>query len=354
MSDLSQVLAEVAQKIGRYRSRRIGEQNTKATLIQPVLRALGWNVEDLEDVQLEYKRKRQDKPVDYALLLMREPCLFVEAKPLGENLDDRKWANQIIGYASMAGVEWVALTNGDEYRIFAAHAAVPIEDKLFRSISITGNAEEAAETLILLSKERLKEKEISYLWRKQSVDRKVRTAIEHLFGGDPDASLVRLLAKRIENLSPGDIKASLRRASLKFEFPPADPAPATGHVDSPAPRSAARRKVQTGAPKKKDKKLYVGVSLAEVIEAGLFKVPLKLYKKYRGHHLEAELQQDGSVIYDGVSYTSCSTAADEARRSIVGGEPHTNGWTFWQYRDSGGQFVLLDAARQAFIQQRRS
>jgi hypothetical protein len=45
-----------------------------------VLRALGWDVEDVEEVAREYKGKKQDKPVDYALLVMREPRLFVDRR----------------------------------------------------------------------------------------------------------------------------------------------------------------------------------------------------------------------------------------------------------------------------------
>ena len=66
-------------------------------------------------------------------MLQREAVLFIEAKALDENLDDRRWAGQIIGYAMQAGVEWVVLTNGDEYRIYNAHAPVAFEGKLFRS-----------------------------------------------------------------------------------------------------------------------------------------------------------------------------------------------------------------------------
>ena len=64
--------------------------------------------------------------MDYALLLLRTPRLFVEAKALGQNLDDRRWAHQIMGYATVAGVEWVVITDGDEYRIYNALAHVRI------------------------------------------------------------------------------------------------------------------------------------------------------------------------------------------------------------------------------------
>ena len=122
MSELSEALEKVRKKIIRYQGKDMNEQNTKTALINPILRALGWDVGDLEHVQQEYKRRKRDKPVDYALLLFREPRLFVEAKALGQNLGDRKWANQIMGYATVAGVEWVVITNGDEYRIYNALA----------------------------------------------------------------------------------------------------------------------------------------------------------------------------------------------------------------------------------------
>lgn len=130
MVDLADVLAQIRNRIARHQGARVmNEQNTKAALVEPVLRALGWSVEDVDEVIHEYKRKRADKPVDYALLILRTPRLFIEAKALGQNLDDRKWANQIMGYASVAGVEWVVLTDGDQYRIYNSHATVPVEQK---------------------------------------------------------------------------------------------------------------------------------------------------------------------------------------------------------------------------------
>ena len=150
MSELSEALDAVRKKIIRYRGKDLNEQNTKTALINPILKTLGWEVGDLDQVQQEYKRRKRDKPVDYALLLFREPRLFVEAKALGKNLDDRKWANQIMGYATVAGVEWVVITNGDEYRIYNALAPVPVEEKLFRKVCLSEQDSPTEETLSLL------------------------------------------------------------------------------------------------------------------------------------------------------------------------------------------------------------
>jgi hypothetical protein len=79
-------------RIAKFQGQAIGEENTKHALIEPVLRALGWDVEDLDEVRCEYKLKQADNPVDYALFVHGNLRLFVEAKALGENLD--KWASQ--------------------------------------------------------------------------------------------------------------------------------------------------------------------------------------------------------------------------------------------------------------------
>src|ERR1022692_271866 len=138
-SMLSDVLATVRKRIQQIRDRKevIGEENTKATLIDPVLNVLGWNLQEIDEVRREYRRKPQDNPVDYALLLNRTEGLLIEAKSLEKDLGDRKWISQNISYAAVVGVKWCVLTNGDEYRIYNSHAEVDVDEKLFRKVSIS-------------------------------------------------------------------------------------------------------------------------------------------------------------------------------------------------------------------------
>src|SRR5436189_1268986 len=108
---LREVIRETVAKIQRFQGRSLGEQNTKASLIEPILEALGWDIRDPDEVHREFKPTSQDKPVDYSLTLLRKPRLLVEAKGLGETLTDRKWTGQILGYAAVAGAEWCILTD---------------------------------------------------------------------------------------------------------------------------------------------------------------------------------------------------------------------------------------------------
>jgi len=341
MGDLSETLEQLRRKILRYGNTRVNEQNTKATLIQPLLRALGWDVEDLDDVHLEYREKSKDKPVDYAMLLMRAPVLFFEAKALGESLDDRRWANQVMGYAGVAGVQWVVLTDGDEYRIYNSHATVPVDEKLFRRVRISDESTAAEKTLALLSKQQMQDRQINRLWEAHFVDRLVRTALEQLVStdGEADAAFVRLLQKRIGTLAPSDIRAGLRRLEVQIHSPLLET------LEVAVPKAAATKKQRKTRPSAKPKQSS-GVSLELIIKAGLITTPTSLFRKYKGKLLQATLQADGSVEFAGQRYSACSAAAAQARGSVIGGAPATNGWTFWQFRAAGNKVRTLDDLRQ--------
>ena len=93
---LAETLRYVRAQITKYRDgRRLNEQNTKASLILPVLDALGWNPNDPDEVTWEYKPRPKHNPVDFALQLKRTPCLILEAKVLRENLDEDRLATQL-------------------------------------------------------------------------------------------------------------------------------------------------------------------------------------------------------------------------------------------------------------------
>ena len=357
---LAPALEQIRDRIARYRGRSssIGEQNTKAALIEPVLRALGWDVEDPEEVWREFRRRTVDNPVDYALMILRTPRLFVEAKSLGENLDDPKWANQIMGYAVVAGVEWVVLTNGDEYRIYNSHATVPVEEKLFRTIRLTDDRTDVAGALDVLSRHRTEEDWIGILWKSHFVDRQMRSALAALFSPEPDPSLVRLLNRKLPALSPAEIRAGLGRIVVQLDVP-----------DTPSPKgeqpSASRpieRKAEKARPAKRSTEddeahagasSWQGVTVQNLISAGLIRPPLELEKTYKGQRLTGRLEADGRVTCLGQTFDSLSTSAGVARASIIGTppgrkHPQTNGWTFWRFRDSDGLVKRLDVLRQRF------
>ena len=302
---LKDELTQIAARIAQYKGTGIGEQNTKAALIVPVLRSLEWDLENLEEVRLEYRRRPSDKPVDYALLLQRNPTLFVEAKALDENLEDQKWANQIVSYAAVAGVEWVVLTNGDEYRMYNAHAPVPVEEKLFRTVRVSENVDEAADALALLSKPRMLENSLTALWRAHSIDRRVGIAVNALFSPEPTEWFVRRLAKQLDGLTPSDVRAALARARISLDFPTEELSRITPVPDAPAVARRRTPKDDASVPdgQKKPPAVY-GVSVQDLIGANLLRAPLALTQKYLGREVTAQIETDGRVTFDGRTYDS--------------------------------------------------
>ena len=350
-------LDDVAARLERLGGKSLGEQDTKVGLISPVLRALGWDVEDVEQVRHEYRHQSSDRPVDYALLLSRVPQLFVEAKGNGENLADRRWAGQVVSYAAVAGVSWVALTDGDEWRLFNAHAPVDVDDKLFRRVRISDDRGAAAEALGYLAREKItRAREVlSSLWEAERADRAVQEAVEGLFTHDPPDWFVAAMSKRIDGLTKGQVREALERLRVGFDVPPPSGLEGEPGLGAVGARLGGRRSLAKTPPPSPRK--HVEVGLVELIAAGLVKPPLALNKKYLGRQLHAEVQQDGSVIFGDTRYMSPSMAAAKAREEVKGGPPpdrlrwQTNGWAFWLFRDDDGKWQPLDLLRRRHREQ---
>jgi RAMA domain-containing protein len=352
---LIDVLPKLRRRIQKIQHRResIGEQNTKAALIDPLLAALGWDIEDIDEVSREYRRKPQENPVDYALCMLRSPRLLVEAKGLGKDLNDHKWISQVLGYTTVVGVEWCVLTNGDEYRLYNAHAPVNVEQKLFRVVRISESDQEehTLDTLELLSKEKMADNLLNVLWKAHFIDRHVSAILKDLLQND-DASLIKLIRRRTPGLTPSEIRDSLKRADIRIDFPlvAVSSEGSTSSVGGGVDRSATL--IDKEPPKPPN---IPGVHVIDLIGANLIEPPLKLEKEYKGKYLEAEIQHDGTIVFDGETYNSLSLAASYARKSIIGAPagrkyPQTNGWVFWKYRDAEtGQLEEIDVLRQKYL-----
>lgn len=134
LESLTRVIESIQDAIKRD-GRTIGanETRTRNTLIDPVLRALGWA--DASVVTQEYlvrygPREFDYGIVDYALHRPGEranPTLFLEAKRMSEKLtDDHR--NQVFTYALDKGGELrqFGLTNGDQWELYKLFGREPL------------------------------------------------------------------------------------------------------------------------------------------------------------------------------------------------------------------------------------
>ena len=344
---LRRALADAAARIGRYRGTSFNEQDTKAVLIEPVLEALGWDTRDPEHVRREYKFHPHDNPVDYALHLARVPKLMVEAKGLNESMDDRRWVGQTIGYAAVGGAVWCVLTNGDEYRIYNAAAAVQAADKLLCRVVLSADPPDAvAEVLSLISRPNLGDDLIEVLWKARHVDGRVRAVLTGLLGGPaggPDPKLVRLIRASEPSLTARDVADSLRRLAVRVEQPPIQ-VPARGTKAAPPkppPVAVAKKSKKRPTPRQHTTRL------TDLIAAGVLTPPVRLFRRYRKTVLEATVLADGRVEFAGTPHPTPSAAASAARATLTGRPMATNGWDFWQV-DVAGKPQTLEAVRAAY------
>ncbi len=112
LSNLCDILEQVRASAQQYRSTLIkNEAATWAVLVDPILRALGWDTANTFMVEVEktFNKTR----VDYALFDSNGAvCVIVEAKSLSDNLAHPQIIMSLVTYAFTVGLTDIFLTDG--------------------------------------------------------------------------------------------------------------------------------------------------------------------------------------------------------------------------------------------------
>lgn len=112
MQDLLKVIEQIRLSIEAHRGRlHSNEMLTRYALIDPLLRALGWDTEAPDQVEPEFPTQK-GRP-DYALFHNGQPFLHIEAKSLGSDLREARddgfkycWQNKVPFYVITDGNIW--------------------------------------------------------------------------------------------------------------------------------------------------------------------------------------------------------------------------------------------------------
>lgn len=100
--------------IKKYEDNGLNETTTRYAIIDPILRALGWKLDDPDQCWFEEWRSRKKQEnygkTDYSLYKGQTLVAFVEAKPLTNPLSGFYEENQLRSYRSRPRVR--VLTNG--------------------------------------------------------------------------------------------------------------------------------------------------------------------------------------------------------------------------------------------------
>lgn len=119
MSDFAATIQQVTDRVRKHRF--LYEQNEMATrtqVVEPILRYLGWDTEDPDKLQPNVSA--EEGIPDYTLFLDGRKVLFVEAKKMIINVEDRQVLGQLAKYCNSEGMPYGLLTNGVVWILFRA------------------------------------------------------------------------------------------------------------------------------------------------------------------------------------------------------------------------------------------
>ena len=217
MNTIISCIESLRIKLDRHRRDDLKEYPTRTIFIDPLLQALGWDVRDPDEVELEYPTI-DGKSVDYAPKINRKAVLFVEAKPLNDPLTDVKSITQVVGYAANAGVEWCVLTNGVTYKVYHSTEKAEAPEKLLFEISLDPketagmSIQQVAEQFARFSRDAMAKGVLDDIGEQIFTTGKIRKALDKIFM-EPPNSLIKLIRSAIEDatITPIQVKKALKR-----------------------------------------------------------------------------------------------------------------------------------------------
>ena len=155
MEEIFNVVKTIKERIKKYEELlRANEALTRYVLIDPLLRALGWDTENPEIVRPE-ERQEGGKP-DYILYHNGKKLIAIEAKKLGREFDENKTKDLGFKYSWRNQIPYFIITDG---RIWEIYDVEKIGGRLILKVDIGQEPEEdVVRKLLVLWKPLIKNK----------------------------------------------------------------------------------------------------------------------------------------------------------------------------------------------------
>ncbi len=258
---LEEILRKAVEHIDSGLLRK--ETQVRDTVINPILKALDWDVGNPERVRTEYEvLKGKEGSVDYALLREKAPVIFIEAKKLGgikkaKKPRDEDSREQLFNYYyADRRPEFLILTDGKRWFFYLGKLEEEekvLDNLLFHEMELTSR-EEVSKYVSFFRKYLERKQIVSYRSAlkaaenvyKKNQDRKItRDAIPSVWLRmleTPNQKLRDLLAKEVRNelkskLKPDDLREEVE-AFLKEFASEAVPPTSRSRSSKPVPASA--------------------------------------------------------------------------------------------------------------------
>lgn len=334
--DLASELRKVSAVVRDRRQFATNEASTRNYLIDPFIRALGYEPNEPHDVEPEFTADfvANNRKVDYALKKQGRPIIFVEFKPATTKLSYEHTKQLQLYFSTKLTVRFGIVTNGLEYRFYAdIDNPNVMDDEPFLTVDILNLDNGVIPELSSFSKEGFdtqksfaKAKELKF---GAVIRRRVEDELEK-----PSRELIKYFAR---DLYPGSftnvvadvfspiVKREFRRAIRNdFGSPPVA-------MNRPRPQELSHKSAAI-----RDKIQPFQSSLSRKPDSNIVEIPI--FKVYKGQRFEATLLFDetspmrSQVNYDGLMELP-SPAAIRAIQTITPHRENEDGWKWWRFRD---------------------
>ena len=319
-------LRKISEGINQQRPMMTNEAATELVSIHPFIRALGYDIGNLNEVYPQYTadaRTSGSERVDYAIKQQGKPIIFIESKAANKVLSENYW-RQLYNYFGAEDVRFGILTNGIEYRFYTDLEKLNIMDK---------------QPFLIIDMLNLDERLVNELegFTKASFD------VERILSSARKLRVLRLLDKEYAQPSEEFVKFFARQ--LYTGTLGKSVVQAFALVVRQAWREFVEQKIASrlqtaiqpeARPAETETQITVEESpIQPILEDG----EIPVFAEYRGHQFEAMLSYVESnwrasrISFEGV----LMTPSRAGKKLILSIRPDftgaNNGWNFWKLRD---------------------
>jgi predicted type IV restriction endonuclease len=158
---LKLALRKYSKPLADLVARDANEGDTRLFVTDFLCDALGYD--KYADLTTEYQVKGEF--ADYGVRIDKQLIAFIEVKRATTKLDV-KHLRQVEMYAVNEGVEWVFLTNGEQWKVYHITGGLPVSIDIASDIHLLGeeSPQHRVNQLFYLTRESLKRREIDALW----------------------------------------------------------------------------------------------------------------------------------------------------------------------------------------------
>ena len=326
-------LRKISARINQQRPMMTNEVATELVSIHPFIRALGYDIGNLNEVQPQYTadaRASGSERVDYAIKQQGKPIIFIESKAANKVLSENYW-RQLYDYFGAEDVRFGILTNGIKYRFYADLDKDNIMDSQpFLIIDMLNLDERLVNELEGFTKANFDAERILSRAKELKLTPEIRRRLAKEYQ-QPSRELVKHLAN---GLYSGSFKQSvfeefapiIRKAFAEFVDDKIASRPQAVIEEMPRQKPTAKPKKRFAKPK------HIAGDNVEI----------PVFAEYKGHLFEATMikfdhkhSKTSRILYNNNVY-NISRAATVAINSVNPKIMTWNGWIFWKLDDPYG------------------